>query len=109
GQRAGSTIKLGFEGGQMALIRRLPKLGFTNAPHKKQIVEINLSHLEKHFSEEELVSLVNLKQKKMVSKTSNYVKILFKGQLSKKIQIDKSILMTSKAKKEILAKGGTVA
>ena len=36
GQRAGSTIKLGFEGGQMALIRRLPKFGFSNQPHKKR-------------------------------------------------------------------------
>ena len=109
GQRAGSTIKLGFEGGQMALIRRLPKFGFSNAPHKKRISEISLTDLDKHFLENDTVSLDVLKSKKIIPKMTCFAKVLFKGSLSKKLTIDASIFTTKKAKVEIISKGGKVS
>ena len=106
--RAGSSRRMGFEGGQMALIRRLPKIGFTNAPHKKQIKELTLALIGRSFEEGETVSLETLRKKKILSKNHRYAKILGGGEISKKVNIDKTISVTGGAKKSILANGGSV-
>ncbi len=93
----------------MSLIRRLPKFGFSNAPHKKKVNEINLTDLDKHFSENDTVSLNVLKSKKIIPKTVRFAKVLFKGVLNKKVNIDASVFITKKAKAEVISKGGTVS
>src|SRR6187455_397742 len=49
--RSGSSIRIGFEGGQMPLIRRIPKRGFNNTRHKTQYLPVNLGDLERFDSE----------------------------------------------------------
>lgn len=62
--RSGASIRPGFEGGQMPMMRRLPKKGFNNAQFKTQYAIVNLSDLEAKFSDGDTVSEETLRAKK---------------------------------------------
>jgi len=66
--RAGSKIRVGFEGGQMPLFRRLPKRGFTNAPFKKEYVIVKLGRLSEIFDENTQVTTELLIQKGLIKR-----------------------------------------
>jgi len=83
--RSGGGIARGFEGGQMPLQRRMPKRGFTNI-FKKQIVSINVERLEV-FSDGDVVDIEALGKKGLISKVGDGVKILGKGELTKKLTV----------------------
>jgi len=104
--RSGGGVPPSFEGGQMPLIRRLPKRGFKN-PFKKQYNIVNLSVLEAKYEEGETVSLETLLKKKIIKKELDGVKILGNGEISKKLKfaVDK---ISEKAKEKILAAGGEI-
>ena len=103
--RAGGFHKVGFEGGQMPLQRRLPKRGFKSmaTPYK---AEVRLSDLEKLPVGE--VDILALKQAGIVSELARVVRVILSGALSKKINL-KGVLVTKGAKAAIEAAGGSVA
>ena len=83
--RSGGGIARGFEGGQMPLQRRMPKRGFTNI-FKKEIIEINVERLEV-FENGEVVDIEALGKKGLISKVADGVKVLGKGELTKKLTV----------------------
>jgi len=103
--RSGGYHKVGFEGGQMPLQRRLPKRGFKSAQLKYND-EITLADLEKLGAAE--VDLLALKAAKLVSQLAQTVKVIKTGELTKKVVL-KGIGATAGAKAAIEAAGGSVA
>ena len=103
--RAGGFHKVGFEGGQMPLQRRLPKRGFKSmaTPYK---AEVRLSDLEKLPVGE--VDILALKQAGIVSELARVVRVILSGALTKKVNL-KGVLVTKGAKAAIEAAGGSVA
>ena len=83
--RSGGGVRPGFEGGQMPLYRRLPKRGFTNI-FAKQYVAINVSDLEKFENGTEVTAEL-LKETGVVSKTLDGIKVLGRGELTKKLTV----------------------
>lgn len=102
--RAGSGGKVGFEGGQMPLYRRLPKRGFT-CRNTKEIVAINVSLLNV-FDNGAVVDIAALKQKGLLSNPRDGVKILGNGDLQKKLTVKVNHFSASAVEK-ITAVGGT--
>jgi len=103
--RAGGYHKVGFEGGQMPLQRRLPKRGFKS--HLLQFnAEVNLTDLERLGATE--VDLLTLKQARLVGELVKVVKVIKSGELTLKVSL-KGIGATAGAKAAIEAAGGSVA
>jgi len=102
--RSGGYHKVGFEGGQMPLQRRLPKRGF-KSPAKKYNGEITLAALEKLGAAE--VDLLTLKAAGLVRQLVRTVKVIKSGELTKKVVL-KGIGATAGAKAAIEAAGGSV-
>ena len=104
--RAGGYHKVGFEGGQMPLQRRLPKRGF-KSQNLKFNGEVTLSQLELLGAAE--VDMLTLKQAKLIGESIRNVKIIKSGELSIKVAVSGGILATAGAKAAIEAAGGSVA
>ncbi|ENY68854.1 50S ribosomal protein L15 [Metamycoplasma auris 15026] len=105
GQTKRSTVRLGFEGGQLPLFRRIPKRGFNNVNHIEHQV-INLKTLEAKFNDNDVVSYETLKAKNLI-KGSLPVKILGNGTLTKKLIVTIPAL-SLKAKEAIEKVGGKI-
>jgi large subunit ribosomal protein L15 len=103
--RSGSSIRIGFEGGQMPLIRRIPKRGFNNARHTTRYVAVNLDDLNR-FDEGARVDELALRTVGLANGKSAGVKILGSGELKKKLTVIASAFSES-AKQKIEAKGGS--
>ena len=101
--RSGGGVRPGFEGGQMPIYRRLPKRGFTNI-FAKQYVTINVDALEA-FEDGTEVTEALLKEKGVISKTLDGVKVLGRGELTKKLTV-KVTKYTESAKEKIEKAGG---
>ena len=100
--RSGFSRKLGFEGGQMPLHRRIPKRGFTNI-FKKEYAVINLADLER-FDNGATVDEAALRAAGLVKGQNDGVKVLGNGKLSKKLTV--SATKFSKSAREIIEKAG---
>jgi large subunit ribosomal protein L15 len=100
--RSGFSRKLGFEGGQMPLHRRLPKRGFTNI-FKKDYAVVNVSDLDR-FDNGASVDEAALRAAGLVKGQNDGVKILGDGELSKKLTV--SATKFSKSAREIIEKAG---
>jgi large subunit ribosomal protein L15 len=85
--RSGGSIRLGFEGGQMPLIRRLPKRGFNNAAFKTSYALVNLADLEQ-FADGLQVTEALLREKGLVNGRFDGLKILGRGELTKKLTVE---------------------
>ena len=106
GQKARSGApRPGFEGGQMPLYRRIPKRGFHNR-NTKVIVGINLEVLEERFEAGATVSVDTLIETGIVKNPKDGVKILGRGELTKKLNVQANAFSAS-AKEKIEALGGT--
>jgi large subunit ribosomal protein L15 len=103
--RAGGYHKVGFEGGQMPLQRRLPKRGFKSQSLKFN-AEVRLGDLQRLESAE--VDLLTLKQAGLVGELVRNAKVIAAGELSRKVVL-KGVAATAGAKKAIEAAGGSVA
>lgn len=103
--RSGSSIRPGFEGGQMPLIRRIPKRGFNNANYRVAYLPVNVSDLEK-FEAGSRVDLAALKKAGYAKSSLLGVKILGNGELKKKLTVCANAFSAS-AKAKIEAVGGT--
>ena len=101
--RSGGGVRPGFEGGQMPIYRRLPKRGFTNI-FAKEYVTINVDALEK-FADGTEVTPELLKQERVISKIGDGVKILGRGELTKKLTV-KAAKFTASAAEKIEKAGG---
>ncbi len=102
--RSGGGTRLGFEGGQMPLYRRLPKRGFKNR-NTLEIVAINVSYLER-FDDGATVTVDTLVESGIIKNPRDGVKILGNGQLTKKLNV-KANAFSASAKEKIEALGGT--
>lgn len=105
--RSGGGVRPGFEGGQMPLFRRVARRGFSNYPFKKEYMVINLTELDGRFADGDTVSLETLKEKGIVKRKENRVKILGQGTVTKKLNIQIAEISES-ARDKILKAGGTV-
>ena len=103
--RSGGGVRVGFEGGQMPLSRRIPKRGFNNI-FAKPLEAINVSALDK-FEDGAVVDAKALLEKGILSKCEYGVKILGNGSISKKLTVQASAFSAS-AKEKIEAAGGKV-
>ena len=104
--RSGGGVRVGFEGGQMPLARRLPKRGFTNI-FKKEYTEVNVETLNKFEAGTEITAEF-LKQNKTIAKIEkDGLKILGNGAIDKALTV-KAAKFTASAKEKITAAGGTV-
>ena len=104
--RSGGYHKVGFEGGQMPLQRRLPKRGFKSQSAKYN-AEITLGELERLGAAE--VDMLTLKQAKLIGEMTKNVKVIKSGELTIKVALTGGILATAGAKAAIEAAGGSVA
>ncbi len=101
--RSGGSIRLGFEGGQMPLIRRLPKRGFNNAAFKTVYATVNVGELNV-FEDGATVNEAALLEKKLIRGIYDGVKVLANGDLTKKLVV--SVDKVSAAAAEKIQKAG---
>jgi large subunit ribosomal protein L15 len=101
--RSGYSRKVGFEGGQMPLHRRVPKRGFTN-PFRKEYAEVNLERLEA-FEAGTIVTPEVLREHGLVKSFRDGVKILARGKLTKALTV-RAHKFSAKAQEEIGKAGG---
>ena len=99
--RAGGFHKVGFEGGQMPLQRRLPKVGFTS--RKNDTARVRLGEL----SENENITLEVLKEKKIIPHAAKEVKVFLSGEIKNKINLS-GIMVTKGVRKVIEDLGGKI-
>ena len=101
--RSGGGVRVGFEGGQMPLARRIPKRGFNNI-FAKPLEVINLTSLNK-FEDGATVNVCDLLEKGILSKCEYGVKVLGNGSLTKKLTV-RATAFSASAKEKIEAAGG---
>ncbi len=104
--RSGYSRRIGFEGGQMPLNRRLPKRGFHHET-RYPVCIVNLDALEKHFDEGAAVTPEALLAVGLISEAKGGVKVLGRGDLGKKLHVEAQAISSS-ARQKIEAAGGTV-
>lgn len=102
--RSGGYHKVGFEGGQMPLHRRLPKIGFVS-PSKGDSVELRLHELA--IPEDEVVDMDSLKRAGVIVNYAKRVKVIASGKIEKPVRIQ-GLAVTPGARKAIEAAGGTI-
>lgn len=110
GQRSGCSAKRGFEGGQMPAYRRLPKLKGFKIINQRKYAEINVGELEsltQAYSDLKEVSLESLKAIKKAHPSTDGLRILGNGEITKKVKI-KADHVTAQAKAKIEAAGGKI-
>lgn len=104
--RSGSSIRIGFEGGQMPLIRRLPKRGFNNKRFKTRYLPVNLGDLNQ-FVEGSVVDRDLIRKAGLANGNFDGIKILGTGELTRKLTV-KASAFSAAAKAAIEKLGGTV-
>ena len=102
--RSGGGVRVGFEGGQMPLARRLPKRGFHNI-FAKPLEAVNISTLSERFEDGSTVTVQDMLDKGVLSKCRYGVKILGNGEVDKKLFVHATAFSQS-AKEKIVAAGG---
>jgi large subunit ribosomal protein L15 len=103
--RSGYSSKVGFEGGQMPLQRRLPKRGFTNI-FKKQWIEVTLSTLEQSFAAGDSITPETMHERGVIAKGKRDIVVLGTGELTKALTVS-AHRFTKGALRKIEAAGGT--
>lgn len=101
--RSGYHLPGNFEGGQMPLIRRIPKRGFNN-PFSDKVVEVNTGVLNAKFDQGDIINPESLVKKGIIKKQNSIVKILGKGKIEKKFEVHAHAF--SKKAKELIEKAG---
>ncbi len=85
--RSGASISAWFQGGQTPIYRRIPKRGFNNKRFETKFATINLSDLDKHFKDGDLVTPEILKEKGIIKKELSGIKVLANGEITKKLTV----------------------
>jgi large subunit ribosomal protein L15 len=102
--RSGGTIRLGFEGGQMPLLRRIPKRGFNNAAFRVNFVTVNVEQLNR-FPDGATVGPAALREQGVLKTTRDGVKILGDGELTRKLTVE-AHRFSATAREKITKAGG---
>ncbi len=105
--RSGSGTRVGFEGGQMPLHRRLPKRGFNNINFKTKVEVVNLAQIEKAFNDGDTVNEESLRKAGLINRACEQVKVLGQGELTKKLTLVVDTISAS-AKEKVEKAGGSV-
>jgi large subunit ribosomal protein L15 len=105
--RSGRGIRPGFEGGQMPLFRRLPKKGFSNVQFRDVYETVNVGDLHA-FDDGAVINEAALREKGLVNRNCDAIKILGSGDLSRKLTIEIKSLSAS-AREKIEKAGGSIA
>ncbi|AEL18670.1 50S ribosomal protein L15 [Borreliella bissettiae] len=96
GQKARNTSpRLGFEGGQTPLYRRLPRKGFSNNDYKLEYAIVSLGDIDKKFKDGQVVNYDTLLENKLIKKKNKKIKILSNGKLTKKVSFEVSKISKS--------------
>jgi large subunit ribosomal protein L15 len=103
--RSGYSRRYGFEGGQMPLVRRIPKRGFTNI-FRTEVQVVNLRDLERVFDSGDTVNPQTMVEKGLIRKGDQLVKVLATGDLTKKLQVH-AHRFSGTAREQIEAAGGS--
>jgi large subunit ribosomal protein L15 len=103
--RSGYSMKIGFEGGQMPLHRRLPKRGFTNI-FKKKWIEVSLAALDNQFAENDEVTPEVMHHRGIIKKAKHDIVVLGNGEVSKSLKVS-AHRFTKSAREKIEKAGGT--
>jgi len=104
--RSGYSMKIGFEGGQMPLHRRLPKRGFTNI-FKKKWIEVSLAALERAFADNDEVTPELMHHRGIIKKAKHDIVVLGNGEVSKSLKVS-AHRFTKSAREKIEKAGGAV-
>jgi len=107
GSRAGYSSRLGFEGGQMPLMRRIAKRGFNNNFFSTRVAIVNLEALENVFENGAVVDAESLKAAGLVKGRYDAIKVLGDGELTKKLTVKVNRISKGAAEK-VKAAGGSV-
>ncbi|MFD0895506.1 50S ribosomal protein L15 [Luteolibacter ambystomatis] len=109
GQRArsGGSVRVGFEGGQMPIHRRLPKKGFNNYEFRDVVAVVNLNDLEENFDDGAVITEEVLRAAGFINGRYDKVKLLGTGTLTKKLTITVCAVSAS-AREKVEKAGGTV-
>ena len=102
--RSGGGVRIGFEGGQLPLYRKLPKRGFKNYFATRYAI-VNVSDLDKRFNDGDTVNLETLMAAGLIKKSLDGLKVLGNGEITKKLTVEAAIFSAS-AKEKIEAVGG---
>lgn len=105
--RKSGNVRVGFEGGQNPLYKRLPKYKFSNFFFKKNIFAINIKNIKEKYSEGELVDKHSLLRKGIIKKGTKLVKILGDGDLNFKLKFYVNYVSKS-AREKIIKSGGRI-
>ena len=105
--RSGGGVRLGFEGGQMPLYRRVARRGFSNAPFKVTYQAIGLVDLENVYEEGEVVNDASLREKGLLKGKESLAKILSNGEITKKLTVE-GVKLSKSASEKFTAAGGQV-
>lgn len=107
GQRSGYGTKVGFEGGQMPLYRKLPRRGFSNSRFQREnLAWVNVGELER-FEPNDTVGMEQLRKAGLIRGNASVLKVLANGELSKALTVEANKFSES-AKRKIEAVGGKV-
>src|SRR5678815_4993694 len=104
--RSGYKFKRGFEGGQMPLHRRVPKRGFHN-PFRTEYAVVNLDTIAERFDTGTVITPELLRERGLIHSTRQPIKVLARGDVSKKLTV-RAHKFSGKAAEKIAAAGGTV-
>jgi large subunit ribosomal protein L15 len=102
--RSGSSVRIGFEGGQMPLIRRIPKRGFNNTRHGTEYLPVNLDDLNQ-FEDGTRVDVELLRARGLANGVADGVKILGRGELTRKLTVN-AHAFSAAARSKIESLGG---
>jgi len=105
--RSGGGVRIGFEGGQMPLFRRLARKGFSNHPFKDEYQVISLNAISEKFEDGAVVNLDSLKKVNLIKGHSTKAKILSNGEITKKLTIE-GLKVSASAVEKITAAGGEI-
>jgi len=106
--RSGGSIRPGFEGGQMPLMRRLPKRGFNNKDFKTVFGIVNLDDLEKRFDAGASVNEAALREAGLIRGKIDGLKILGRGEITKSLVLEVDVI-TASAREKIEKAGGSIS
>ncbi len=106
--RSGGSIRLGFEGGQMPLMRKMPKRGFNNTRFREGFLPVNIGRVASHFDAGATISPSDLMAAGLVPHRRGIVKLLSVGEVDKAFHF-KGVAASAVAKAKVEAAGGSVS
>lgn len=105
--RSGGGVRVGFEGGQMPIYMRLPKVGFNNKNFKNVYAEVKLSDIQERYNDGDVVNAETVLEKGITKKIVDGIVVLANGDLTKKVTVQ-ARKVTKAAEEKIVAAGGKV-